>query len=42
MSYAYFTTLEDAEAHLTTQSAKGRSGYVLTLNATTYEVRTWA
>lgn len=42
MSYAYFTTLEDAETYLGQQAEKGRSGYVLTLNATTYEVRTWA
>jgi hypothetical protein len=41
MTYHYETTVEAAERYLRTQQRRGYRGYVLCLNATTFEIRTW-
>lgn len=41
MKYQTFTTAAQASEYLLASKARGHSGYVLKLNATTFEVRTW-
>ena len=41
MIYHYEPTQEAAERYLRAQQRLGYRGYVLCLNATTFEIRTW-
>jgi hypothetical protein len=41
MIYHYESTIEAAERYLKSQQRRGYRGYVLCLNDTKFEIRTW-